>query len=118
MSHEARNANRRRPPRRVGDMLPELAARIGIDEELRLARQMASWERLVEELVPAARGSSRLLAVQRPALVVSASDNLVAQEMRFRQVDLLEAFARVPEGERLIELRVVVRGPGRSGGWR
>jgi hypothetical protein len=99
-------------------VLPAIAAEIGIDGELRRARQIAAWARLVEELLPAARGSSQLLSVQPPTLVVSASDNMVAQELRLRQAELLEAFARVPDGSRLLELRVVVRLPGRSGGWR
>jgi hypothetical protein len=104
----------RRPMRRVGDMLPKIAADIGIEGELRMARQMSGWERLVEEHVPAARGTSKLLAVQPPALVVSASDNVVAQELRLRQMELLTAFERMPDGVHLIELRVVVRPPGRT----
>ncbi len=99
---------------RVGDMLPKVAAQIGIEKELRLARQMSAWERLVEEHLPAARGASKLLSVQPPALVVSATDNLVGQELRLRQAELLAAFERVPDGDHLIELRVVVRPPGRA----
>ena len=98
--------------KRVGDMLGDLAAAMGVEAELRLARQMAAWERLVEEHVPAARGTSRLLDVQPPALVVSATTNLVAQELRLRQMELLEAFARLPEGRHVLELRIVIRPPG------
>jgi len=101
--------------RRVGDMLGPIAAQLGIEEELRLARQMSAWERLVEELLPAASGSSRLLDVQPPVLVVSAPDNIVAQELRLRQAELLTSFERLPEGVRLLELRVVVRPPGQAG---
>jgi hypothetical protein len=104
----------KRPMRRVGDLLPKVAETLGIEGELRLARQMSAWERLVEEHLPGARGSSRLLAVQPPALVVSASDNIVAQELRLRQAQLLAAFERLPDGAHLIELRVVVRPPGRA----
>lgn len=100
--------------RRVGDMLPRIAAEMGIENELRLARQMSGWERLVEEHLPGARGASRLLAVQAPALVVSATDNVVAQELLLRQKDLLDAFARLPDGAHLLELRVVVRPSGRA----
>ena len=32
---------------RVGDMLPRIAAEIGIEDELRLARRMTAWQRLV-----------------------------------------------------------------------
>jgi hypothetical protein len=108
----------RRPMRRVGDMLPKIAADIGIENELRMARQMTAWERLVEEHLPAARGTSKLLAVQPPALVVSAVDNVVAQELRLRQAELLAAFERMPDGAHLIELRVVVRPAGRAFGPR
>lgn len=115
----------RRPMKRIGDMLPDVAATLGIDAELRLARQMAAWERLVSERVPAATGQSRLLSIQPPALVVSATDPRVGLELRLRQAELLAAFAQVPEGVRLLELRVVVRPPhatnppsGRSGGPR
>ena len=99
---------------RVGDMLPKIAAEIGMDEQLRLARQMSAWERLVEEHLPAARGASKLLAVQPPALVVSATDGMVAQELNLRQHELLAAFARLPEGAHLLELRVSVRPQGRA----
>lgn len=106
----------RRPMQRLGDVLPGIAAGLGIDNELRVARQMAAWQRIVEELVPAAGGSSSVLAVQPPALVVSAASPIVAQELRLRQSQLLAAFAQAPDGARLIELRVVIRPPGASGG--
>ncbi|CAN5791230.1 hypothetical protein BH24CHL5_BH24CHL5_09760 [soil metagenome] len=108
----------RRPMRRVGDLLGGVAAQLGIEGELRLARQMAAWLRLVEEHVPAAAGTSRLLSVQPPALVVSAANPIIAQELRLRQAQLLGAFAQLPEGERLLELRVVVRPPGPAAGPR
>jgi hypothetical protein len=95
--------------RRVGDILPAVASELGIDRELRVARQFAAWQRIVAERVPAAGGSSQLLAVQPPVLVVSAASPIVAQELRLRQAELLEAFAQVPDGQRLLELRVVIR---------
>ena len=101
--------DRRQPPKRVGELLPDVAATLGIDGELRFARQVAAWQRIVAERVPAAGGSSTLLSLQPPALVVSATSPMIAQELRLRQADLLDAFAQAPEGQRLIELRVVVR---------
>ncbi len=109
-----RGQNRRRRPRRVGDMLGDLARQMGIQDELLLARRMAAWERLVEELLPATHGSSRLLSVQPPVLIVSAADNLVAQELLLRQSQLLDAFGQLPDGMHMLELRVVVRSAGRS----
>ena len=95
--------------KRVGDVLSGVAAELGIDRELTLARQIAAWKRIVAERVPAASGASTLLSLQPPVLVVSAPTPIVAQELRLRQVELLEAFAQVPEGQRLLQLRVVVR---------
>jgi hypothetical protein len=103
----------RRPMRRLGDVLPEVASSLGIDTELTRSRQMAAWQRLVAELVPGAAGGSELLAVQPPALVISASSPMVAQELRLRGPALLKAFAAMPDGVRLLELRVVVRSAGR-----
>jgi predicted nucleic acid-binding Zn ribbon protein len=103
------DVDRRQPPKRVGDVLSSVAAELGIDAHLRFARQVAAWQRIVAERVPGAMGASSLLAIQPPALVVSAASPIVAQELRLRQADLLSVFAQAPEGEKLIELRVVVR---------
>jgi hypothetical protein len=97
---------------RVGDVLGNVAASLGIEDELRLARQMSVWQRIVEELVPAASGATVLLAVDPPALTVSATSALVGQELRLRQSQLLAAFAQSRDGAHLLELRVVVRPPG------
>ena len=102
--------------RRLGDLLPETAAALGLEEELRLARAIASWRRLVAELVPAAAGKTELLAVQPGALVVSASEPIVAQELRMRSGELLAAFATAPGGSRLLELRVALRRSGSTDG--
>ena len=102
------SAPRRRPVRRVGDLLPGIALRLGLEEELRFARAMSSWQRLVEELVPAA-AASRLLEIHPPTLVVATDDAATGQELRLRSAELLEAFSALPGGQRLLELRVVVR---------
>jgi predicted nucleic acid-binding Zn ribbon protein len=113
------SAPRKRPMRRLSDVLPEVALQLGLDEELRLSRAMASWERLVQELVPAAAGASAVLEIRPPTLVVSAADAIVAQELRLRAADLLAAFATAPGGVRLLELRPVIKrratGPPASG---
>jgi hypothetical protein len=100
---------RRRPMRRLSDVLPVVAAQLGIDAQLDRGRAIASWARLVEELVPAAAGASQLLEIRPPALIVSAADPFVAQELRLRSDELLQAFAGTPGGVRLLELRPVVR---------
>jgi hypothetical protein len=103
---------KRRPVHRLGDLLPGIASQLGLDEELRAARGLASWGRIIEELVPVAAGTSRLLEVRPPSLIVSADDASVAQELRLRSAELLEAFATAPGGQRLLDLQVVVQRPG------
>jgi hypothetical protein len=99
--------------RRLSDLLPEVASRLGIAGELHDASRAQAWELLVAELVPHAAGSCHLLEVQAPNLVVSAPDPATAQELRLQAMVLLDAFAGLPAGERLEALKVVVR-PGRA----
>jgi predicted nucleic acid-binding Zn ribbon protein len=103
---------KRRPVHRIADLLPGIASQLGLDEQLRAARGLSSWQRIVEEQVPQAAGASRLLEVRPPTLIVSADDAAVAQELRLCSPQLLVAFASAPGGQHLLELRVVVRGPG------
>jgi len=111
------SGRKRRPVRRVSELLPGIAQQLGFEEELRYARAMASWQRLVEERVPAAAGTSSLVEIRPPLLVVSATDAGTGQELHLRSAELLDAFASAPGGQRLLELRVVVRGAptGQSG---
>jgi hypothetical protein len=102
---------RKRPVHRLGDLLPGIATQLGLDQELQAARAMTSWRRIVEELVPAAAGASRLLEIRPPALFVSADDSPTGQELRLHSSELLEAFASAPGGRQLRELQVVVRRP-------
>ena len=104
-------STRKRPVHRLGDLLPGIAMQLGLNEELQAARALSSWARIVEEQVPAAAGASRLLEVRPPALLVTADDGPTAQELRLRSVELLDAFASAPGGQRLLELQVVVRRP-------
>ncbi|MEX1296595.1 MAG: DUF721 domain-containing protein [Candidatus Limnocylindrales bacterium] len=102
-------SGRKRPVHRLADLLPGIASQLGLDEELDAARAVASWSRIVEEQVPVAARASRLLEVRPPSLIVSAADPPTAQELRLRSSELLDAFASAPGGQRLRELRVVVR---------
>jgi Dna[CI] antecedent, DciA len=104
--------------RRIGDLLPEAAAALGLDGELALARAMASWQRIVAEHVPPAAGGSELLAIRPDHLLVAASEPIVAQELRLRSSELLDAFASAPGGSRLPELRIVVRTGASRPEWR
>lgn len=102
-------SGRRRPMERIGDLLPDAARRLGLEDELRLARATSTWAAIVAERAPAAAGATRLLRLGRAEIVVEADHPIVAQELRIRSAELLEAFAAAPGGTRARELRVVVR---------
>jgi len=100
---------RRRQPRRVGDLLPEAARALGLEEQWRWARAVAAWDRLVEAQAPAATGGSRPVRLERGgALVVEATAPIVGQELLLRAEALLAAYAAMPDGIRAESLRVVV----------
>lgn len=100
---------RRRAIRRVGDLLPEAARALGLEEQLRWARASSAWERLVEARVPAAAGGSRPVRLERDGtLIVEASAPIVGQELLLRADELLAAYAAMPGGVQAESLRVVV----------
>jgi predicted nucleic acid-binding Zn ribbon protein len=100
---------RRRPFERIGDLIPETARHLGLEEELRLARAMTTWSAIVAERVPPAAGATQLLRIDGFSLVVDADHPIVAQELRLRAPELLAAFAAAPGGLPARELRVSVR---------
>ncbi len=97
---------------RIGDLIPDAARRLGLDEELRMARAITTWTALVAERVPAASGACRLLRIDGFALLVEADAPIVAQELRLRGHELLGAFAAAPGGVRARELRLRIRQEG------
>ena len=108
---------RKRPMRRVGDLLPDAASALGIDEEFRRARAGAAWERAVRQTVPAAAGGSRLVGFRGETAVVEAAAPIVAQELLLHRDELLAAFAATAGGRPAADLRVIARSwQTRSGG--
>jgi hypothetical protein len=93
---------------RIGDLLPDAARGLGLEEELRLSRAIATFEGLVGERIPAAAGACRVLRIDGKALVVEADAPIVAQELRLRAPELLAAFRSSPAGVGVTELRVTV----------
>ena len=73
-------------------------ARSGLEDELRLARAIATFEALVAERVPAAAGACRVVRLEGFAIDVEADAPIVAQELRLRSSELLAAFAAAPGG--------------------
>lgn len=94
---------------RIGDLVPEAARHLGLEDELRLARAIATFEAIVAERVPPAAGSCRLVGLDGFALAVEADAPIIAQELRLRASELLAAFGAAPGGLGARELRVSVR---------
>jgi Dna[CI] antecedent, DciA len=94
---------------RIGDLMPATARALGLEDELRLSRAIATFEAIVAERVPAAAGSCRVIQLEGYALDVEADAPIVAQELRLRSPELLAAFAAAPGGVGVRELRVRVR---------
>jgi hypothetical protein len=94
---------------RIGDLMPATARALGLEDELRLARAIATFEAIVAERVPAAAGACRVIQLEGFALDVEADAPIVAQEIRLRADSLAEAFRAAPAGAPIAELRVAVR---------
>ena len=94
---------------RIGDLMPATARALGLEDELRLSRAIATFEAIVAERVPAAAGSCRVIQLEGFALDIEADAPIVAQELRLRGPELLAAFANAPGGVGVRELRVRVR---------
>jgi Dna[CI] antecedent, DciA len=110
--HEARGEpRRRRQMSRIGDLIPEAAARLGLAEELRRARATATFDAIVAERAPAAHGACRALRIDGTALVVEADAPIVAQELRIHATELATAFHAAPAGTAITEIRVTIRKP-------
>jgi hypothetical protein len=97
---------------RLGELIPDAARSLGLEEELRLSKAMATFESIVAERVPAAVGACRVIRIEGFAVDVDADAPIVAQELRLRSTELLAAFAASPGGLGVRELRVHVRRGG------
>jgi Dna[CI] antecedent, DciA len=105
-------SSRRRPMHRIGELIPDAARALGLEDELRLARAIATFEAIVAERVPAAAGACRVVRLEGFAIDVEADAPIVAQELRMRSTELLGAFAAAPGGLGVTALRVHVRRGG------
>ena len=93
---------------RLGDLLPEAARQLGLEDEFELASAMAAWERVVAERIPAAAGACRMVTLSQGVATVEADEPIVAQEIRLRAPELLLAL-RSATAAPVRQLRVTVR---------
>ncbi len=94
---------------RIGDLMPAAAAGLGLEDELRRARFVATFDAIVAELAPAAHGACRALRVEGEALVVEADAPIVGQELLLNGDALATAFRAAPGGAPVRQVRVIVR---------
>lgn len=95
--------------RRIGDLMPAAAAGLGLQDELRKARFVATFDAIVAELSPAAHGACRAIRVDGDTLVVEADAPIVGQELLLHGPQLAEAFSRAPAGMPVRQVRVAIR---------
>ena len=81
----------RRGLERLGDLLPDAARHLGLEDQLELAAAMAAWQRIVAERIPAAAGACRIVAVSQGVATVEADEPIVARELRLRTPELVAA---------------------------
>lgn len=106
---------RRRPMRRIGDLLPGLTGALGLSPELRAAERLIAWERVVAAVVPAAATETTLVGDAPDRVVVAVPDAALGQEIRLHAPMLLAAWAAEPLGGTRATLEVVVRPAGGRG---
>ena len=108
---EARDGEprRRRPMSRIGDLIPRTAARLGLEDELRRARFLATFDAIVAERAPAAHGACRAVRLEAETLVVEADAPIVGQELLLNAETLAAAFRTAPGGAAVRQIRVVIR---------
>jgi hypothetical protein len=93
---------------RLGDLLPDAARHLGLEDELELAAAMTAWQRIVAERIPGAVGACRLVAFDQGIATVETAEPIVAQEVRMRLPELVAAMrSSLPTPVR--QLRVTVR---------
>ena len=93
---------------RLGELLPKTARSLGLDNPLELATAMTAWQHIIDERVPEASGSCRLVSLGQGVAIVETDAPIVAQEVRLRSPELLAALrSGVPIPIR--QLRVTLR---------
>ncbi|HXG27114.1 MAG TPA: DciA family protein, partial [Candidatus Binatia bacterium] len=107
--HDEDAPRRRRPMSRIGELMPQTAARLGLEGELRKARLIATFDAIVAEHAPAAHGACRALRVEGETLLVEADAPIVGQELLLHSDDLTAAFRAAPGGAAVRQLRVTIR---------
>ena len=93
---------------RLGDLLPDAARQLGLEDELELAVAMTAWQKIVAERIPAAVGACRLASLSQGVVTIQVDEPIVAQELRLRAPELVAAL-RSAVSSPIRQLRVTTR---------
>lgn len=103
------SGSRRRPMSRIGDLMPSAAKHLGLEDELRRARLLATFDTIVAELAPAAHGACRAIRIDGDTLLIEADAPIVGQELVLHGDALASAFRTAPGGAAVRRVRVAIR---------
>lgn len=76
-----------KPADSVGDILPGVFKRLGLEEKVEEGKLLGVWPEIVGETVSK---RSRLRGITRGILVVQVENNVWMQEIRFHQTEILK----------------------------
>ena len=93
---------------RLGDLLPDAARSLGLEDELELAAAMTAWQKIVAERIPAAVGACRIVALSQGVVTIEVDEPIVAQELRLRAPELVTALRSAVRSS-VRQLRVTAR---------
>ena len=88
---EGRGGRGQRGMERLGDLLPDAARSLGLEDEMELAAAMTAWQKIVAERIPAAVGACRIVALSQGVVTIEVDEPIVAQELRLRAPELVTA---------------------------
>ena len=103
-----RGRSGRRGMERLGDLLPDAARQLGLEDELELAAAMTAWQKIVAERIPAAVGACRIVALSQGVVTIEVDEPIVAQELRLRTPELVTALRSAVRSS-VRQLRVTAR---------
>ncbi len=88
---QGRGRSGQRGMERLGDLLPDAARSLGLEDEMELAAAMTAWQKIVAERIPAAVGACRIVALSQGVVTIEVDEPIVAQELRLRGPELVTA---------------------------
>jgi len=95
--------------RSISDALGTTLRSLGLRRGVERARAVAAWPAAAASVVGVDASRSRAVRIEGETLVVAVSSPVLAQELRLRQQEVLEALARLAPEAHVRALRFVPR---------